>query len=129
LGELPPASVSVATALGGMSKAAKAVAVLLYEATALRHRDHCAPAYDGARPATIEARIVTIARLFTALVADPDEELSADQAITRIRTSCREDADETVIRLMMNALGIYPTGTLVELDDGTIAQVVHTPNE
>jgi hypothetical protein len=74
-------------------------------------------------PPTIEARIVAMARHFTALVADPDHEMGADEAIATIRRIARDDADETAARLLICALGIFPTGTLVELDGGTIAQV------
>src|SRR5690606_17233196 len=84
--------------------------------------------YGGLRPVTMEARIVAVARRFNELLSDPDEELDADQAVSRMLREAGDDADTTAVRLLMCALGLFPTGTLVELSNRQIAQVIRVPD-
>src|SRR5262249_45080404 len=45
----------------------------------------------------------------------------------RIEQEATEPADRTALRLLIGALGIFPTGTLIELSTGEVAVVAHTP--
>jgi len=127
--ELPAATAVVSTALSGLNDASMMQTSLVYEALHLNYRKNAGVPYGGARTASLEARIVATARRFTELLADPNEERSADQAVNVIQAEVHEEADKTAARLLMGALGLFPTGTLVELTTGDVAQVVQTRND
>jgi curved DNA-binding protein CbpA len=124
LNELPPAAAAVSAALGGFRAASQMHTVMVHEALCLAHPDHIAPAYRGLRHPTLAARIVGTARRFTELLADPEAERTADDAICSMLRESRDDADRTSLRLLLGALGIFPTGSLVELSNGLIGEVI-----
>jgi hypothetical protein len=127
--ELPAASAAVMTSLNGCSDAGMVHTALVYEALSLNLRDNAQPAYGGVHPISLEARIVASARRFTELLADPDEERTAEQAMMAVLTNSRDEADKVSARLLMAALGMYPSGTMVELSTGQVARVLQTPND
>lgn len=127
--ELPAATAAVVTAINGCSDAGMMHAALTYEALSLNLRANARNAYGGVHAPSIEARIVATSRRFTELLADPEEERTAEQAMMALMREGREEADKTTARLLMAALGMYPTGTTVELSNGTIARVIQTPND
>src|SRR4030095_14104371 len=63
-------------------------------------------------------------RHLTELLADADAARNADEAICILRDEGRDEADRTALRLLLGALGIFPTGSLVELSNGLICEVV-----
>ncbi len=126
LEDWPPATAAMTTALGGLGDASMTHTVLCYEAIWNNCRAVLGAPYGGLRPVTMEARIVATARRFNELVADPDEELDADRAVSKMLREATDDADKTAVRLLMCALGLFPTGTLVQLSTGDIAQVIRT---
>ena len=127
--ELPAATAMVLTALSGCSDAGVMHTALVYEALSLNLRDNAQPAYGSAHPYSLEARVVATSRRFTELLADADEERTAEQAMMAVLGETRDEADRTTARLLMAALGMYPTGTMVELSTGQVARVVRTPND
>jgi hypothetical protein len=127
--ELPAATSVVMLALGGCGEAAMMHTAVVYEALSINLRENAMPAYCGAHQLSIEARIVAMARRFTELLADPMEERTAEQAMTVLLAAARDEADKTSARLLMAALGMFPTGTMVELSSGHVARVVQTPND
>jgi len=127
--ELPAATAAVVTMMNGCSDAGMTHAALTYEALSLNLRDNARSAYGGKHAPSIEARIVATSRRFTELLADPDEERTAEQAMMTLLRDAREEADRTTARLLMAALGMYPTGTTVELSNGHVARVIQTPND
>lgn len=126
--ELPPSTAATAWAVGGFGSAAIQHTVLTYEATAVAHSDLAEAPYRGLRPPTIHARIVATARRFTKLLADPDHEYTPDQVLSQMIRGARSEADRTMIRLLMSALGMFTSGSLVKLSTGETAQVVRTSN-
>ena len=91
--------------------------VLAYEAHWLRKAKQLGPLYQGMRPATLQARIVLIARKLNDLLtpAPGADAMSADDAIATLESEAADPSEVTVIRLLVSALGIFPTGTLVQL--------------
>ena len=124
--ELPPSTAATAWAVGGFGNAAIQHTVLTYEATAIAHPEHAPAPYNGLRAPTIHARIVATARRFTKLLADPDHEWTPDQVLSKMIREAQSEADRTMIRLLMSALGFFTSGCLVRLSTGETAQVVRT---
>ncbi|MEM6789510.1 MAG: DnaJ domain-containing protein [Myxococcota bacterium] len=128
--ELPAATAVVTTALGGMSAVSKTTTVLIYEAIHLARRDVLGAVYEGARAPTLEANIVAVARRFNELIADPEEQHDADDAVRALWHAARDDeTNQTAVRLLMGALGLFPTGTLVSLASGGVARVERVSND
>ncbi|AUX20394.1 hypothetical protein SOCEGT47_008630 [Sorangium cellulosum] len=127
--DIPAGTAVVLTALGLVNEPSVMRTVVAYEAHWVRRQATLGPVYRGLRPPTLQARILATARAFNDLLtAAPGEApLSADEAIARLEQEAADPADRTVLRLLVGALGIFPTGTLVELSTGEVALVVQTP--
>ncbi|MCA9625787.1 MAG: hypothetical protein KC731_42485, partial [Myxococcales bacterium] len=122
--EVPASAAATSWASGGFGDASTQHTVLVYEATSIAFPDLAPAPYDGLRAPTIHARIVATARRFCNLLADPDHERSPDQVVSTLLREARNEADRTMVRLLMSALGIITSGSLVKLSSGETAQVV-----
>ncbi|WP_437279893.1 DnaJ domain-containing protein [Sorangium sp. So ce375] len=127
--DVPAGTAVVLTALGLVNEPSVMRTVVAYEAHWVRRQPALGPVYRGLRQPTLQARILATARAFNDLLtAAPGEApLSADEAIAKLEQEAADPADRTVLRLLVGALGIFPTGTLVELSTGEVALVVQTP--
>ncbi|WP_437757274.1 DnaJ domain-containing protein [Sorangium sp. So ce1389] len=127
--DVPAGTAAVLTALGLVNEPSVMRTVVAYEAHWVRRQAALGPVYRGLRQPTLQARILATARAFNDLLtAAPGEApLSADEAIAKLEQEAADPADRTVLRLLVGALGIFPTGTLVELSTGEVALVVQTP--
>lgn len=128
--ELPAGTAAVLTALGRLSEEGMMRTVLAYEAHWMKRVARLGPLYRGLRQPALLSRIVAVARSFNELLtpASGREPLTADGAIAKLEQEAESAADRTVLRLLVGALGIFPTGTLVELSTGEVALVVQTPS-
>ncbi|XXX78539.1 DnaJ domain-containing protein [Sorangium sp. So ce134] len=127
--DVPAGTAVVLTALGLVNEPSVMRTVLAYEAHWVRRQAALGPVYRGLRQPTLQARILATARAFNDLLtpAPGEAPLSADEAIAKLEQEASDPADRTVLRLLVGALGIFPTGTLVELSTGEVALVVQTP--
>ena len=92
----------------------------VYEATCpMQHR---AALYHDCSADDLHGRVVSLADRFAALT----ESLSPDEAL-RVLLSERQDAEPDLTRVFVNAVGVYPVGTVVELESGKRAVVVEAP--
>jgi tetratricopeptide (TPR) repeat protein len=128
--EVPAATAVVLTALGHVNEPSVMRTVIAYESHWVARAARLGPLYGGLRQATLQARIVAIARAFNDLLtpAPGMEPMSADDALMELERSWIDPADKSVIRLLVSALGIFPTGTLVELNTAEVGLVISTPN-
>ncbi|AUX29224.1 MULTISPECIES: DnaJ domain-containing protein [Sorangium] len=127
--DVPAGTAVVLTALGLVNEPSVMRTVVAYEAHWVRRQAALGPVYRGLRQPTLQARILATARAFNDLLtpAPGEAPLSADEAIAKLEQEATDPADRAVLRLLVGALGIFPTGTLVELSTGEVALVVQTP--
>jgi curved DNA-binding protein CbpA len=127
--EVPAGTAVVLTALGRVNEPSIVRTVLTYEAHWVRREERIGPLYRGLRAPTLQARILATARAFNDRVTPSTGEapVAADEAIEALEREANDNVDRTVLRLLVGALGLFPTGTLVELSTGEVALVVHTP--
>ncbi len=127
--EMPPGTAVVLTALGRVNEPSVMRTVMGYEAHWLRREKALGPLYRGLRTASMQARIIATARAFNDKLtpAAGATALPADEAIAELEQAATDAADRTALRLLIGALGLFPTGTLVELSTGEVAIVVQTP--
>ncbi|WP_437591033.1 DnaJ domain-containing protein [Sorangium sp. So ce1000] len=127
--DVPAGTAVVLTALGLVNEPSVMRTVVAYEAHWVRRQPTLGPVYRGLRQPTLQARILATARAFNDLLtaAPGQAPLSADEAIAKLEQEAADPADRAVLRLLVGALGIFPTGTLVELSTGEVALVVQTP--
>ena len=126
---LPPATSLVLTALGHLRPASMVRSVLAYEAHWLRLRHELGEPYGGARKTTAASRIVATAQRFNELMS-PDlaasRQPTPDEAILWMKEDARDPTDLAMIQLLVGALGLFPSGTPVELNTGERGVVVRT---
>jgi curved DNA-binding protein CbpA len=127
--ESPAGTAAVLTALGRVNEPSVMRTVMTYEAHWVQRRAGLGPLYRGLRQASLQARIIAVARAFNDMLtpAPGATPTSADEAIAKLELGATEPADRTALRLLVGALGVFPTGTLVELSTGEVAVVVQTP--
>lgn len=125
---LPAGTAAVMTALGRLNEASIRRTVITFEALSLRRASSLGPLYGGARQATLHARIVMIARRYNDLMT-PDPGLAApapDHAIARLAVELVDPADKTLLRALVHALGLYPIGTVLQLESGEVVESVRS---
>ena len=127
--EVPAATAAVLTALGRVNEPSVMRSVIAYEAHWFSRQKQLGPLYRGMRQVTLQARIISIARKFNDLLtpAPGNEALGADEAVSQLESEAADQTDATVIRLLVGALGVFPTGTLVQLGSGEMGLVFSTP--
>ena len=127
---LPACTALVLTAMGKLHEASRVRAVITYEAQWLRRAGALGPLYgDGARPPTVAARIVAAAHRFNELLTpDPGAERFAtpDEAIALMTREAPNAVELAVVALLVGAVGMFPTGTIVELTTGERGVVTAT---
>lgn len=123
---LAAGAAAVLTALGRVNEPSITRTVLTFEALWLRRRTWLGPVYWGARSPTMHATIVAIARRYNDLLT-PEPGLpppTTDFAVATLANELSDPQDRTVLRMLVSALGLLPTGTVVQLSTGEIAEVV-----
>ncbi|MEZ4219488.1 MAG: hypothetical protein R3B13_01075 [Polyangiaceae bacterium] len=127
LRRLPPATALVLTALGHLRPASMVRTVIAYESQWMLMRHELGDAYGGARRSTAASRIVATAQRFNELMS-PDlaasRQPTPDEAILWMKEEARDATDLAMIQLLVGALGLFPSGTPVQLDTGERGVVV-----
>ncbi len=128
LDRLPASTVIVLTALGKIHPPSVSRSVVAYESLALR-RPERPTLYRGRRPPSVLARILTTARSFIEQrMATPGAPtVSIDDAIQLLQLEAEDATARTYVKILVGALGIFPAGTMVELNTGEMGVVVSTP--
>jgi hypothetical protein len=117
---------AVLTALGRVNEPSIKRTVIAFEALSLRRSASIGPVYRGARPPTLHARIVTIARRYNDLLT-PEPGLSPlgpDAAIAILAHELSDATDRTVLRMLASALALFPVGTVVQLSSDEVGEVI-----
>jgi hypothetical protein len=95
-------------------------------ATLQHHKD-----YDqGAGPPVLFARILRIAEDYDAMLRRAGGGMSPPQALKHLAAYAGERYDPVLVQLLVNTLGRYPPGSLLQLEDGrivTVTSIVRSP--
>ncbi len=124
--KLPGGTAAVLTALGRLHEPSMTRTVIAFETLWLRRISSLGPVYRGARPPTLHARIVALARRYNDLLT-PEPGLappSQDLVVATLAATITDAADRTVLRMLVAALGLFPVGTVVQLSSGEVGEVV-----
>ena len=81
-------------------------------------------------PVSLFGRILTIVDVFDAITSARiyrSKTMSPDEALRRMSESAGKDFDPILLKAFINMLGVYPIGTLVELNSGEIGLVSENP--
>jgi hypothetical protein len=122
---LAAGAAAVLTALGRVNEPTITRTVLTFEALWLRRKTWLGEVYWGARPPTLHASIIAVARRYNDLLT-PEPGLApptTDYAVAMLANELSEPQDRTVLRMLVSALGLLPVGTLVQLTTGEVAEV------
>jgi hypothetical protein len=124
--KLAPGTAAVLTALGRVNEPTITRTVIAFEALWLRRQQWIGPVYRGARPPTLQSKILAIARRYNDLLT-PEPGLMpppTDFAIATLNEELTDPADKTVLRLLVSALGLFPLGTAVQLSTGEVGEII-----
>ena len=83
-------------------------------------------------PLSLFGRILTIVDVFDAITSHRvyrSKAISPDQALSMMSESAGKDFDPILLKAFINMLGVYPVGTLVELNTGEIGLVSENPEQ
>ena len=83
-------------------------------------------------PVSLFGRILTIVDVFDAITSARvyrSKAISPDQALRMMSESAGKDFDPILLKAFINMLGIYPVGTLVELNTGELGLVSENPEQ
>jgi HD-GYP domain-containing protein (c-di-GMP phosphodiesterase class II) len=81
-------------------------------------------------PVSLFGRILTIVDVFDAITSARiyrTNAISPDEALRRMSESAGKDFDPILLKAFINMIGVYPIGTLVELNTGEIGLVSENP--
>ncbi|MCA9564548.1 MAG: hypothetical protein KC561_13720, partial [Myxococcales bacterium] len=118
---VPACSAMVLTALGRLHEDATYRTVIGYEAQWIRRPGVLGPLYDGALPPSVEAELVYIVWKFNTLMAFDvwnKREFSIDEVVHLMVRDSTGEVENTLIEMLLSALGLYPAGSIVELTSG-----------
>lgn len=126
---LPASAVVAFTALGRLHGPSLPRAVVAYEAYYLQRSARLGPVYRGLRQPTVLSRILATARTFAELrvPVKGGAPLRLDDVIQLLSNRCTDATERTYVKLLLGALGFFPTGSLVELSTGEMAVVMAAP--
>jgi len=83
-------------------------------------------------PVSLFGRILTIVDVFDAITSARvyrSNAISPDQALRMMSENAGKDFDPILLKAFINMLGVYPVGTLVELDTGEMGLVSENPEQ
>lgn len=129
LDRVPARSVVTLTAVGRLHGPARARTALVYEVWSMRRAHRLGQPYGGRRAPTLLARIIATARAFSEIrAAGADASLGIDDAIQVLSNRAQDGTERALVKLLVGALGLYPAGTMVELNTGELGVVMATPD-
>lgn len=85
------------------------------------------PHANWKNPISLFGRIITIADVYDAITSQRvyrKSAMSPDRALGLILEGAGRDFDPILVKVFINILGVYPVGTLLRLDTGSMALVV-----
>lgn len=126
---VPAATAMLLTAMGRVNEPSVVRTVMAYEACWVSQHSARGLLYDGARNPTLQAFLVAIPRAYVDGVSASigSDARTADDTIASLSERWPDGLGRTALRLLIGALGLFPSGTLVELSTGEVAAVVTTP--
>ncbi len=129
LDRVPASSAVILTAMGKIHPSARERTVLVYETWWRRRAHRVGPVYNGRRTPTVLSRVTAVARAFAELRATQETggTLSIDDALQVLMNRAEDATERTFVKLLQGGLGIFPAGTMVELNTGELAVVMSTP--
>ena len=121
---VPATTAAICIATGGVNDSAATRTMATYEATWLEREDRLGPIYGGAHAPSLQAQLLRSTRALLDHLAPrtldaPQSPLDALESVL-----CSPFTDPVRRRILVAALGVVPTGTVVELDSGEWGVVI-----
>ncbi len=98
----------------------------------IRHDHSGYPAVDKKHSISLFGRILTIVDVYDAITSPRiyrPTTLSPDKALGYMLSNSGKHFDPVLLKFFINMLGVYPNGTLLELDTGEMGLVLHCANK
>lgn len=129
--QLPASAAVVLTSLGGFHESAAARTALVHEGLALRAASRRGSIDAAAPPPALLARVLSVARAFAELRVSPAgvEDNSLDSAAKKLAGHATDAIERALVKLLINGLGFFPSGAVVELSTGELGVVTRAAEQ
>ena len=90
------------------------------------------PNLDRKRPISLFGRILTIVDVYDAITSPRiyrPTSMSPDKALGIMLADSGKHFDPVLLKMFVNMLGVYPIGTVLQLDSGEMGLAMHSPEE
>ena len=126
--QLATGTLSLLATIGEFQPASIRRSVIAFEA--LRLETQVGPVYPQGSPHTVRGSVLSTARRFNELRAPQPGSRGAglDAAVRKLEAESQHPTHLACVRLLVSALGFYPSGTVVELDTGELALITGVPS-
>jgi hypothetical protein len=121
---VPALTASLCISTGGVNLQNALRTVSAYEATHLERFALVGPLYKRSLAPTIQAKILFVVRQLLERIAPRDTARPMSPLDALASLAGQPNVDETVYKLLIQALGVMPTGTVVEFETGEWGIVV-----
>jgi hypothetical protein len=122
---VPALTSSLCIATGGVNIQNAVRTVTAYEATAMERYELLGPVYKRQMQPTVQAKVLHVVRLLLERLAPRDATRRALSPLDALASLTKvPNIDETAYKLLVHAVGVMPTGTVVEFETGEWGIVV-----
>ena len=125
---VPASTLGVMTTIGEFHPASVRRSVVAFEA--LSTETGSSEAVASGKGRTVLGALLETARRFNALRSPRLDapRVTLDLAVKQLESEARTQDDQACVRLLVSAMGFYPSGTVVELDSGELALIAGVPS-
>jgi len=121
---VPSVASAISITTGGVNPQSALRTVVVFETTWLEREPLLGPVYAGKLPPLLQAGILRVARAVHDRLAPRDTSRPVSM-LDALRDVARQPGiDRTLLKLLVRAVGLTPTGSVVELETGEWAVVV-----
>jgi hypothetical protein len=121
---VPAASAAVCIANGGVNGSSAERVVMVFETAWLERASELGPPYAKRLPVMVQSRILGVVRLLLDEIAPRDAKLGRSPFDALHNVLKHPDVDKVMRRILVAALGLVPTGTVIEFSTGQWGVVV-----
>lgn len=122
--DLPAASSAICIANSGVSALSAERAVVIYETNWAEQQDKLGPVYNKRLPTTVQSRLLRMVRALLDELAPRDTSAPRSPIDALHNVLQRPGIDKVMRRILVAAIGLIPTGSVVEFQTGQWGVVV-----
>lgn len=121
---IPDLTSAISISTGGVNVQSALRTVTMFETTYAEHEQVLGPVYKRLMSPTVQARVLRVVRAMLELIAPRDTARPLSPLDALAKVSKMPNIDPIAYKLLVSAVGVMPTGTVVEFESGEWGLVV-----